>query len=721
VLLDVATFRHRTVYELDHLVEDLERKTHRGTPEERKAWRSSLPKLAHALSDDSLQGFHLHVGRPDATTHDSLVLEYRLPASPCWADAVLLGQGERNPAAVIIELKDWNVQGDRPGTSETLVRRAGREMLHPSDQVRGYTEYCRRFHSAIQEADAEVHGCVLFTYASNADAYLADPHRMLVESYPLFASNQADLQVRFPEFLRRRLLVPNPDFARRFEAGTYRQDRGFVQQISAAIRRPDTSPFVLLDGQREGFARCVQKVNSVLKPARASVKTQTKRSVVLIQGPPGSGKSAIAAQLWATLGADESIDGNVVLTTTSVAQRTNWERLFERASGQRAARGVVVGANQYNPGLNQAWLGAQRDAGHASKVTDWRDNLARFNATRPKLKCPDRSFAMSIVDEAHALIDPTAEGKSGISASGWLLHAGPQAWHVIRASQVSIFLLDPQQSYRDNETTTPERIRAFASELDAEVTEISLEGAQYRCGGSAEYVQWLDGLLAIGPAARRAPIDWQRSRGGPFEFRIVDDPQELEDSLRPHLAAGRTARLLASYARKWRTKGVPSPHHLPESGRDFVIPFRRGTETRTWSRIWNYAPEQDYTIFIQAPEKSETARDPLCEVGCPYVVRGFDFDYVGLLWLNDLVWRKDRWQANLDAIHESAWRLSLSRARKGSRPAEQEVVRLLQRGYRILLSRAIRGAHVWFEDDETRDRVEAMLTYSTTGPAASGS
>lgn len=29
-------------------------------------------------------------------------------------------------------------------------------------------------------------------------------------------------------------------------------------------------------------------------------------------------------------------------------------------------------------------------------------------------------------------------------------------------------------------------------------------------------------------------------------------------------------------------------------------------------------------------------QDPLSEVGCPYVVRGFDFDYVGLLWLEDI-------------------------------------------------------------------------------------
>ena len=709
MLLDVETFRRRTKFELDQLVEDLQRETHRATPAERVAWRNSLPNFADAVSHPSLRGLHLQFGGGG-----DLMLEYKLPASPCWADVVLLGRGVKGPAAVVVELKDWDVKNDRPGEREGLVRRHYGDALHPSDQVKGYTEYCRRFHSAVQECDADVTGCVFFTFASSVDVYSAEPHCRLVENYPVFSRNQIDMEERFPRFIAERLIAPDAAFAKKFESGVYKQDRGFVRQISAAIKRPETSPFVLLDKQREGFELCMACVERRLKPARPNAKLATGKSVIVIEGPPGSGKSVIAAHLWATIGADEKIVDSVVLTTTSSAQRTNWEQMFNRAVGDRSARGVVVGSNQYNLGINQVWLKKRRAEGHACAIASWRDNLKLFLSDSPKIKCADNAFSVSIVDEAHALIDPTVADRKGMAASGWMLHAGPQAWHVIRSSRVAIFLLDPDQSYRDNETTTIERIKEFADEFGADFTHVSLAGSQFRCSGSVEYMNWVEDALSItrGPSGAtriRVSNAWLRERGGPYEFKVFDDPQALEDALRSHVTAGRSARLLASYARKWKTGGVTRPHSLPDVEKDFNIAYTRNSQPRTWTRIWNYAPEQDYSLFIQAPAGSPTAKDPLCEVGCPYVVRGFDFDYVGLLWCSDLVWRGDRWKVNLDQVHESAWRLTLSAARKGRAGADEAVIERLKRGYRILMSRAMRGTYVWFEDEETRRKVEGML------------
>jgi uncharacterized protein len=709
MLLDIETFRRRTEYELDQLVDDLQRETHRATPAERVAWRNSLPAFAKVVSHPSLRGMHVHVGGPGP-----LMVEYKLPASPSWADVVLLGRGPSGPAAIIVELKDWDVSKDRPGQRECLVQRHHGETLHPSDQVKGYAEYCRRFHSTVQDRNAEVSGCVFFTFSSSADAYVAEPHSRLTQQFPVFVRSQQDVEDRFPRYLAERLIEPDRDFASQFERGVYKQDRGFVRQISQAIKRPDTSPFVLLDKQREGFELCMACVERRLKPACASAKTSTGKSVIVIEGPPGSGKSVIAAHLWATLGADERVDGNVVLTTTSSAQRTNWEVLFERACGKRAAKGMVVGSNQYNPGLNQKWLSQRRADGHPCKIADWRKNLDLFLQDKPTLKCEDNSFAVSIVDEAHALIDPTAPDREGMSASGWLLHAGPQAWHVIRASRVSVFLLDPEQSYRDNETTTIERLKAFAEEQGADFTQISLAGSQFRCSGSVEYIQWMEHALSItrgasGAERIRVSNSWLRSHGGPYDFRVFDDPQALEDALQTHVREGRTARLVASYAREWKTGGILKPHALPESEKDFNIVYERDGVRRTWSRIWNYTPDQDYSLFIQAPEGSPTHTNPLGEVGCPYVLRGFDFDYAGLLWFSDLVRRGNRWKVNLEHVHESAWRLAVSAARKGKVGGEDAVIERLKRGYRILMSRAMRGTYVWFEDDETRRYVEGLL------------
>lgn len=204
---------------------------------------------------------------------------------------------------------------------------------------------------------------------------------------------------------------------------------------------------------------------------------------------------------------------------------------------------------------------------------------------------------------------------------------------------------------------------------------------------------------------------WRRTADSPgrFQFELAESPQALEDALRRERDWGRSVRLVASYARKWKTKKESRPHDLLPHERDFHIPYRHGGQERHWSRIWNHAPGSDYARWVQAPQGTPMADDPLCEVGCPYVVRGFDYDCIGLLWLEDLVWRGDGWAVNLEHVWETAWRKTKSRAKKGEPDALAEILRRLQRGYRILLTRAVRGMYVWISDSETRQYVESCL------------
>ena len=168
--MPVGEFCRQVAQNLNGLVDNLQRLTGRTGENERLAWMSSLDRAAHVLNHPTLTEFHLHVGQ-----RGSVSVEYRLPASASWCDLVVLGRNHTQPAAVVVELKDWDTYGDQPGPSETLAWHHGELVLHPSDQVRGYVEYCQRFHSAVHDQASGRSRLRVLHPASSADRTSRSP------------------------------------------------------------------------------------------------------------------------------------------------------------------------------------------------------------------------------------------------------------------------------------------------------------------------------------------------------------------------------------------------------------------------------------------------------------------------------------------------------------------------------------------------------------------
>jgi len=726
MILTVSDFCVRVLGDgLNPLIVELCDLTGRATPEEMKAWEQSFTRLAQVLQAPSLSNLHLYLGE-----RGNLALEYRLPASASWCDVVLLGRNNSTPAAVILELKHWDTRRDQAvSIAPGLVDRPEGLTLHPSDQVKGYTEYCRHFHSAVAETKAGVDGCVVFTAYPLNPIYTQAPNDALTTAFPCFSLGQGQQIHHALAFLNTRLTAPAPEFAERFGGGHYHQDRSFIQAVGETIRRSPHRALELLDEQRLGLRLAWKAVREALADATHGAA----KRVVIVEGPPGSGKSAIAAQLWAELASEADLPpGNLAFVSTSVAQNDNWEHLFG------AGEGAVKKASSFCPATMPEFNRlARKFPGAIGAVEAWRDNLQFLRNLNGRLDPPDDGYRVSVVDEAHALVNPESPDARG--TVGFPIHLGPLGYHIIRASQVSVFFLDERQGFRDKETTSRVDLETWAKELGAEVLPVvSLKERQFRCGGSTEYVTWVEKALtdarsefvassvtvwrrtperfSIGQekmVAEDSPEDgYQRPRGR-FRFELIDTPEELDQRLLDHHRDGNTVRLVSSYAREWKTENATRPHQLPNCAKDFVIRGGSDKPERIWARIWNWknAP-QGYVGWVDPCLGVPMHDDPLCEIGCPFTVRGFDFDYLGLLWLGDVVWRTDRWKVNITDVHERGLSRHKQRAQTESDlcgPKHQALLERLLQGYRILMTRALKGIYVWCEDQETKERLQNCL------------
>lgn len=328
---------------------------------------------------------------------------------------------------------------------------------------------------------------------------------------------------------------------------------------------------------------------------------------------------------------------------------------------------------------------------------------------------------MSVVDEAHALINPTKEDFRSSNFCGWCCSMGPEAFHVINESQISVFFTDGKQSFRDNETTTIEDIKAWAEELGAHFSSVSLDGMQFRCAGSYEYVDWVENLFS------EHPLHNVTKWADKFKVKVVDFPSEMEDDIRQYVNQGNAScRLMSSYTRKWIST-ANDEMHSKLSEHDFVLDDKEGSK---WKKYWNSG--KHYDIYVQGSRGTMMNTDPLSEIGCPYVVRGFDYDYVGLLWLEDIIVRNWEWCLNLDYIEEKGFKSDKVKAKEALKlakkhgkyrgkvsgiipskldgfPAVNMFFNAVTQAYRILLTRAIKGVTIYIKDEETRAYVRKLL------------
>ncbi len=222
-----------------------------------------------------------------------MILEYQLPLTSKRADVVLAGRHPRtgNASYVVVELEAV-VFGPPVGgrrVPRLVEGMPGGPKLHPARQVRGYCEYVTDFVRSLTASRRRwPAGLSAQRHRSGpiGDLYLAP----LDHQGQLFTG--AD-RSRLHAFLRSRLdpSVPGADAADELLGSAVAPSKQLLAVAADEVR--EREQFVLQDDQ--------QLAVDIVKHEVDRARRRDRKSIVVVSGGPGSGKSVIALSLLGEL------------------------------------------------------------------------------------------------------------------------------------------------------------------------------------------------------------------------------------------------------------------------------------------------------------------------------------------------------------------------------------------------------------------------------------
>ena len=369
------------------------------SPSEFKSWENSLRVLKDALESAEL-------------LKNKIVIEYELPYSEKRIDILLFGKNSEGiDSVVVIELKQWsneNVQ-DSKNDGNVIVNygKFKKEQPHPNLQVEGYYYYLKDFMSIFEEkSKVSLSACVYchnYKKAKNETLYLSKFDEA-IKKYPLFSKQES---VDLGKYLKKMLNESDGfEIFGKFTHSTLRPSKRLLEHTKDMINKQQI--FNLIDEQITAY-------NAIMTKAKELSKVKDK-SVIIVKGGPGTGKSVIALEVMGEL----LRKGKQVYHATGSSAFTNTLR---KILGTRSSQ------------------------------------LFKFFNSFTQHK--ENSIEVLICDEAHR-IRKTSESRYTPSSQR---SGTPQIEELLKASKLAIFFLDEHQIVRPSEIGNIKLIKDSAMKM----------------------------------------------------------------------------------------------------------------------------------------------------------------------------------------------------------------------------------------------------------------
>lgn len=574
-------------------------------------------------------GFHMqlvlqHTAIPDDA---GVAVEYRLKGRLQRIDFMVSGFDVRGTrSVVVIELKQWEEikRSELRDHVKTYLGGRERDVQHPSYQAHSYASVLEDFYEFVTSDPILIKPCA-FLHNCKDPTVLRDSSmdHLLLEA-PVFIRKEVHGLQRFiVQALKR---GDGGDGLRRIEESPQTPSPKLVEALSEMLKGHPA--FTLIDEQKTAFEQIV---------AFATKSDDGTKKTLIVNGGPGTGKSVIALRALAEL---LSQNQQVLYVTKNAAPRTVYQNMLRsRSDNARDISNLFVNSGEF------------------------------YDST----KIAKDHYDVLLVDETHRLV----------KKSGFYRNLGDnQVAEIISAANVSVFFLDESQRVTWTDIGTAEEISTCATLLHSTVTVTKLK-AQFRCGGSDEYIDWVDSLLGY-----EAPSTG-RLADATYEVDVIDSPSELRELIFEKNREGNASRLLAGYCWDWKSKKNSQLDDIVFPGTDFAMKWNLETDGPAWM----------------------IATNSVKEVGCIHTCQGLEGDYMGVIIGDDLVIRDGRVVTNPDARAKTdssmkGWKSAAKKDREGTL---KKTDLLIRNTYRTLLTRGMRGTFIYCTDSETLDYFKYRL------------
>ena len=573
---------------------------------------------------NSLGNAMFHVLNESEIPDDAAVaVEYRLNGRRFRIDFMIGGTDSSGREAIsIIELKQWtDIEfSDLHEHVRTRVGKGVHDEQHPSYQAWSYLTHLRDFNEYAYSNGLNI----------NASAYL---HNCPTESV-IRDSRYDDIGTKAPVFIKgeRDALRSHisevifegvgTDLFKDLDAAVIRPSKQLADAVGGMLEGKDE--FVLLDDQKTALERITAATN---------IAQDGQKQVLIINGGPGTGKSVISMNALARITSSRL---NARYVTPNGAPRKVYETKLSGVIPGDTFKHLFTGSGSF-----------------------WDSDEDAYDAL--------------IVDESHRLT----------MKSGFMKNLGEnQVKEIIRAARTSVFFIDEAQKVTWADVGEVDSIVEAAELAGANVQHLTLS-SQFRCGGSDDYLAWLDDALGV-----NATSDHYFSTDR-FDFRIIDSVKELEELIRDKNQEANKARLVAGYCWDWVSAKDPEKF-------DIVFPeekFKMKWNLTSYGQNWIIDPKS------------------VSEVGCIHTCQGLEVDYVGVIIGPDLAARDGelKTQPEYRARTDKSLKGYKKALKQSPMEAELKADEIIRNTYRTLITRGIKGCYVYFADKETGEYFKGVL------------